>query len=203
MAYIDDQANFWTTLRLQRDETGDIYAGPMATMEASEPFRDWLPGVLADLGITTMLDAPCGCWTWMQHVDLGTVKHQGWDVEPTIVERNQQNHGRDNVQFSQANLLTEVKIPEVDLILCRDFMMHLPDPQIVDLLEKFVASGSKYLLASNFPGSTEEFAHNPESDPLKGDARTFDLRNLLTGLVQELPEASHRTMDLYDLQANR
>lgn len=208
MAYIDEQAQFWTELREQRDhpDVSMPYAGPMATMEASAPFRAWLPAALDLYDIKTMLDVPCGCWNWMQHVDLGDVKYTGWDVEPEIVNRNITRHGGGKKTFRQANLLTIDRLPKVDLILCRDFLMHMPDENISLILKKFIASGSKYLLTSNFPGAVNDFPYNPDRDTLKGEARVFDLTadpfNMI-GMVDRLWEQGDRTMDLYSLGANR
>jgi hypothetical protein len=62
----------------------------------------------------------------------------------------------------RANLLKKKTFPRVDLILCRDFLAHLPNEYISAVLDKFKASGSTYLLASNYPGSHNVFYYDPE-----------------------------------------
>jgi hypothetical protein len=108
-----------------------------------------------------MLDAPCGDLNWLQHVDLGPVNYLGYDIEPSIVERNQERFP--DRAFRMVNLLTTPRIPNVDLILCRDFLFHIPTEHIIAVLQKFRDSGSTYLIATNHPGAT-----NNRNCPLDG-----------------------------------
>lgn len=157
--YLADQAEFWTILREHRDKTGAPINGPMATLEASAPIREWLPTMLAKYQIKSMLDAPCGDLLWMRHVNLDGIDYQGFDVEPELIARNQKLMPQ--CTFRCVNLLTVRNIPKVDVILCRDFMLHLPDVMINRVLDKFKASGSHYLAATNFPNDSNGVPATP------------------------------------------
>lgn len=150
-SFEETQAGAWTQIREQFAGHVETVNGPGSTLELTAELREHLPIVLANYDIRTMLDAPCGDWNWMRHVDLGDVDYTGWDVEPTLVGENADRFGDFNRVFECVNLLTVDEIPPVDLILCRDFFIHLPNKQICAVLDKFVASGSRYLLTTTFP----------------------------------------------------
>ncbi len=92
------------------------------------------------------------------------------------------------------NLLTRPKFPKVDLILCRDFLSHLITPYITVMVDKFIASGSTYLLASNYPGASNDFDYQPDAYPWLGylerphdlTAQPFNLHRI-DGIPEESP----------------
>ena len=148
--------------RLSAPETAN---GPGSTVELTEPIRAWLPKVLSIYDITTMLDAPCGDWNWLRYVDLRHLDHYiGWDVVDELVRQAQTRAFEKDVKstFSVVNLLTVDEVPQVDLILSRDFLAHLPDEAVLKVLNKFVASGSRYLLTSHYPDSDNVFDYDPK-----------------------------------------
>lgn len=147
MKFIETQARAWHEIqrRFRHNETAN---GPGSTMCATEVTRQLLTEVLQS-NITSMLDAPCGDWNWMQHVNLGGITYTGWDVDEEIL-RLARSRAHDHQTFQQRNLLT-AEIPKVDLILCRDFLIHLPNEYAKRVLDKFTRSGSLFLVATNFP----------------------------------------------------
>jgi SAM-dependent methyltransferase len=153
--------------------------GPGSSLEYTRYMRKALPDLLRKYGITTMLDAPCGDWTWMRTLDLTFLySYIGMDVERRLIEANRLSTlSLKNVTFVCANLLTRKTFPRVDLILCRDFLAHLPNEYISQMLERFKASKSTYLLASNYPGASNVFHYKPEEYPWLGYLeRPHDLR---------------------------
>jgi hypothetical protein len=145
--------------------------GPGSSLEYTKDLRETLPDLLKKYSVTTMLDAPCGDWTWMSQVDIRFLySYIGMDSEPRLIQSNITNAGslRPNCTFIKANLLKRKSFPKVDLILCRDFLAHLPTEWIGTMLEKFTACGAKYLLASNYPGSSNDFEWVPDDYPWLG-----------------------------------
>ncbi len=106
-----------------------------------------LPLLLHDLHVRTMLDAPCGDFNWMQHVDLGNICYHGVDVVPDVVQRNVARYARDVRTFSQLDILQDA-IPSVDLILCRDCLFHFSHVDVFRALRAFADSGSTWLLTT-------------------------------------------------------
>jgi hypothetical protein len=108
-----------------------------------------LPRLLRSLGVSTLLDLPCGDFNWMQKVDLSDVRYMGGDVVPEIVARNER-FATDRVAFRHLNLLTG-PLPRVDAIFCRDCLVHLSFADIDRALTNIARSGSTYLVTTTFP----------------------------------------------------
>jgi hypothetical protein len=193
---------------------GGSVNGPGSSLRYTEELRDLLPKLLQKYGITTMLDAPCGDRTWTKKLDLGCLhSYLGFDVDPRIINTNKLETTDERFVFVCTNLLTKKKFPKVDVILCRDFLAHLTNPYIGLILNKFKTSGSRYLLASNYPGSGNEFEYKPEEYPWNGYLeRQHDLTlepfNLtrIDGIPEDSPPgdvlANEHELALFDLDAN-
>src|SRR5258708_34490854 len=50
--------------------------------------RPALPKLIAELGVRTFLDIPCGDCYWMQHLDLGVESYIGADAVPELMARH-------------------------------------------------------------------------------------------------------------------
>jgi SAM-dependent methyltransferase len=122
-------------------------SGRGSTLARTETIRRALPGVLAGVGARSLLDAPCGDFNWMRHVDLGGVEYTGADVVPELIARNRRAHGGPGRTFVVADV-TRDRLPRVDVILCRDCFIHLSFRDINAALANFKRSGSRYLLAT-------------------------------------------------------
>lgn len=141
--------------------------GPGCTIESTQQLRVWLPDMLERYGVKTMLDAACGDANWMRLVDLGDVDYLGWDSEAEsvaicarrVIEGNWT--GTSDPTFERVNLLTVPQVPKVDLILCRQFLQHLTNEHITAVLDKFKASGSRYLLTTHYPAADNDFQYDP------------------------------------------
>jgi SAM-dependent methyltransferase len=129
-------------------------SGEGSELAATENLRAYLPELFERLNVRTFLDAPCGDWNWMRHVDLAGVDYIGADVAPRIVEENSARHARPGVRFMVADLAT-ASLPRADLILCRDCWIHLSFEDIAAILENFKKSGAEWLLVSHTPSQAE------------------------------------------------
>jgi hypothetical protein len=192
--FINAEAQAWIDIRefvestvmpIVEPKPGGSVNGPGSSLDCTTGLVQELPGLLKRYGITSILDAPCGDWNWMQHVNLGGgIMYLGWDVDLVQIQRNRERFGSPHprikmpgptqwdemdfreraacVWFYAENLLTTTKIPTMDAILCRDFLAHLPTEHIISVLARFKASGTKYLLASTYPGAQNDFEYHPE-----------------------------------------
>jgi hypothetical protein len=113
-----------------------------------------LPSLLRDLEVSTMLDIPCGDLNWMKSVDLGEIRYLGADIVKELISHNQKKYETATVSFICANLITD-KLPAVDLVFCRDCLVHLSFADIFRALKNICDSGSTYLLTTTFPDRTE------------------------------------------------
>lgn len=108
-----------------------------------------LPRILREVGATTVVDAGCGDFYWMQHVDLSGFDYLGVDIVKLLVERNGSKFETDRIRFKQLDLLTQA-VPHADVVLCRDVFVHFSYKDMARALANIRQSGSKYLLATTY-----------------------------------------------------
>lgn len=129
-------------------------SGPGSDLEWTEEIRHKLPQLFRELGVRTFLDAPCGDFNWMRHVDLSTVEYVGVDVVDELIADNRQKYESNGVRFVRADI-TKDALPPADLILCRDCLVHMPLKWDIAALRNFKRSGASYLLTTTFPHTTK------------------------------------------------
>lgn len=144
-------------------------SGRGSTLERTAAVRAALPALLRELGARSLLDAPCGDFNWMRHVDLSGVSYAGADVVPDLIERNRQLYGGEGRAFLHLDI-TRDALPRADVVMCRDCLIHLSFADARRALRNFKASGSTYLLATTHAGVTEN------EDAPTGGWRSLNLR---------------------------
>lgn len=122
-------------------------SGRGSTLARTSVVRTELPRLLEGLGAKTLLDAPCGDFNWMRHVDLGGVAYLGGDVVPELIARNRLRYGDAGRDFVVLDI-TKDEAPRADAVLCRDCFIHLSFRHIRAAVANFRRSGSTYLLAT-------------------------------------------------------
>ncbi len=113
-----------------------------------------LPQLIKTFKIRSMLDIPCGDFLWMKKVDLREVSYHGGDIVNPLIEENNRLYASENIRFSKINLL-EDPLPCVDMILCRDCLVHFSFHNIRLALTNILKSGSTYLLTTTFDQRTK------------------------------------------------
>jgi hypothetical protein len=131
---------------------GDLESrsGCGSNLQVTQTLREALPSFLRDHQIQSMLDAPCGDFNWMKDVDLRGIDYIGVDIVPAVIEDNARRYGTPRREFKVIDLCVG-SLPKVDLILCRDGLVHLSDEDALEVVRQFKESGSTYLLATTFP----------------------------------------------------
>lgn len=145
----------------------DSASGPAATLDETAALRGALPGLIERLGVNTLLDIPCGDFAWMRAVELN-VDYTGVDVVRELVTENQKRYGNARRRFVVLDA-TRSDLPSVDLIVCRDLLIHLSIADCWAALRNFEASRSRFLLTSHF----ENRVTNAEI--ISGDFRPINL----------------------------
>ncbi|WP_432830371.1 class I SAM-dependent methyltransferase [Dactylosporangium sp. CA-092794] len=148
--------------------SGESASGLGSELAQTRVLRVALPELLHRLGATRLLDAPCGDFRWMRHVDLGGIDYVGLDVVERMVATDQERFGAPGRRFVAGNVISE-PLPEADVMLCRDCLVHLSYRQIFDALGNIARSGIGYLLATTFVERAENH------DIVTGDWRPLNL----------------------------
>jgi hypothetical protein len=144
-------------------------SGAGSTVERGADFRDELIALLRRLETRVLLDAPCGDCTWIGPVADAVPRYVGVDVVPELVERARARHAGERRTFARADLARD-PLPEADVILCRDCLVHFSFAEARRALRNFRRSGAPFLLTTTF----DEVAAN--DDIVTGGWRALNLR---------------------------
>jgi hypothetical protein len=161
--------------RFERIYTTNLWSDPESrsgvgsALDATRVVRAELPKALHKLEARVLLDVPCGDFTWMEHVDLNGIEYIGGDIVPSIVEENQRLYGSDSRRFALVDL-TRDELPDGDVLLCRDCLVHLSYENIRAVLANIARSKIRYVMMTSFPG------RGGNRDVQDGDWRTLDFQ---------------------------
>lgn len=146
---------------------GATRSGGGSTLEMTQNLRQALPRLFQTLGVKSFLDAPCGDWFWMQHVDLNGIDYIGGDISSEVVQANAKRFSRPGLRFIHHDITSD-PLPTVDLMLCRDCLMHLTDDLRWAFFRNFAGSDCRFLLTT--------VHHVAENNPLSesGQFRRFN-----------------------------
>jgi SAM-dependent methyltransferase len=144
-------------------------SGVGSGLDSTRVLRAELPKALRELGTRSLLDVPCGDFTWMARVDLDGIEYTGGDIVPSIIAANRRLHAGASRQFVELDLTRDV-LPDADVILCRDCLVHLSYANIGAVLANIARSNIRYLLMTSFPGRGGNY------DVVDGNWRTLDFQ---------------------------
>jgi hypothetical protein len=140
----------------------DVLCGTGSTMQFTEPLRNNLKSFLEKHNLKSMLDAPCGDYSWMSKTNLpANFKYIGADIVQSLVDTNQATYP--GIEFHCIDI-TKDALPTVDVLFCRDCLIHLSISDIKLVFDNIVKSNIQYVMLTNY--------HAPEmSDIITGRFR--------------------------------
>jgi hypothetical protein len=124
-------------------------SGPGSDAAQTERLVANLRSLMEEHDVRSLLDIPCGDFHWMRQVNLQGLSYVGADIVRELVALNQR-YTSDGVVFRHIDLLAH-PLPRVDLILCRDCLVHFSFDDIFRALDNLCSSGSRFLLTTTFP----------------------------------------------------
>ncbi len=131
--------------------------------------RAELPGLLRKLEAKSLLDIPCGDLYWIKDLDLGVDRYIGADIVGEMIERNKEKFGNATRVFVHLDLLKD-ELPRVDVVLCRDCLVHFSNADIIRALQNIRKSQARYLLTTSFTQLTVN------EDIVTGEWRPFNFQ---------------------------
>jgi hypothetical protein len=173
--HADELAELGLQERFERIYSTNLWSDPESRsgvgsgLDSTRVLRGKLPKALRELETRVLLDVPCGDFTWMKQVDLSGIQYIGGDIVPSIVEANQRLHASETRRFALLDL-TRDRLPDADVLLCRDCLVHLSYANIRAVLANIARSNIRYVLMTSFPG------RGGNRDVQDGDWRTLDFQ---------------------------
>lgn len=125
-------------------------SGQGASPSQTDQLRKALPVLLARLGVDTLLDLPCGDYSWMRLVDLPVSSYIGADLLAEVIQPLQTAYTDSKHRFLVLDLTMDA-LPQAGMVLCRDCLVHLSFADIRRALANVVRSGIPYLVTTMFP----------------------------------------------------
>ena len=147
---------------------GESVSGEGASQQQTTALETALPALLQAYEVDVLLDLPCGDFRWMQRVDLPVRTYVGGDIVPELIAANRERHAAAHRRFVTLDL-TQDALPDADLLLCRDGLVHLSFADIFRAFRNIRSSSIRYLLATTFPACTQN------EDITTGDWRVLNL----------------------------
>lgn len=136
-----------------KSEGMESIAGYGTTKDGCSKLISELPRIFKQYNITSVLDAACGDFYYMQYVDLTNINYIGIDFVQEQIDMNKRNYP--NYDFRVLNMAADV-MPKADLVISRDTLIHISNTNIKRFLKSCYDSGCKYLLTTNFPEVTNQ-----------------------------------------------
>lgn len=135
------QTNYWAS--------GQSYSGEGSTLDATTKVREALAGFIAEHGIRSMLDIPCGDFHWMKHVALPE-RYTGADLVESLIARNRAAHASPERIFEVLDFRND-PLPQCDLVFSRDCLNHLSLGDIDAVIANLKKSGARFFGVTQFP----------------------------------------------------
>lgn len=181
----------------------DVLCGSGSTLGYTKLLRDQLPKLVSDYGITSMLDAPCGDFSWMSLVEFPKgFRYMGADIVEPMIQTNREKHPE--VDFRVLDISAD-ELPAVDMIFIRDCLIHLSNQDVLRVLDNLKASAIKYIMLTSYKPN-----HFSTNDIRTGEFRGINMEaqpfNLPTPLIkiEDGPEGHVvKTMDLWSMDQLR
>lgn len=196
-----DSANVFSEIYRQNLwGSNESRSGTGSTLASTDLLRRGLGPLLRELHVQVLLDAPCGDFRWMSHVDLGEIHYVGADVVTDLITSNARAHGSSRRQFIAADL-TRDTLPSADLVLCRHLLIHLSFSQGLSVLDNFRRTGARHLLVTTDPTvrKNREVLHTGGFRPLNMELPPFNLPPPLGTLSDGQREGDGTVLGVYGL----
>jgi hypothetical protein len=127
----------------------DTISGTGSNLIQTKLIIESIPNILKEYKISTILDIPCGDFYWMNNVNLNGINYIGADIVKELIEVNTRKYESFNISFKKLNLI-EDELPKVDLIFCRDCLVHFSFENIYKSITNICNSHSKYFMTTTF-----------------------------------------------------
>jgi len=155
--FMSDSAIFADIYRKKIWHNYGSVSGDGSTSEMTHILVEKLPALLKKYDIKSILDIPCGEFSWMNKVDMDGITYIGADIVPELIEKNSAKFAdRKNCEFRTVDLCSD-PLPKVDMIFCRDCLVHLSNKNIFRALKNIQNSNVKYFMITTFPDHNKNF----------------------------------------------
>ena len=133
----------------------ESHSGPGSTLEETKLLREEIKKLVADKGIKSVVDIPCGDFHWMKEIVFNFDSYIGGDIVEKAIETNNEKYSNSRIKFIHFDLVNDT-IPEGDLLIVRDVIGHFPLEEGKKIVDNILKSKCKYLLSTTWANKTDQ-----------------------------------------------
>jgi hypothetical protein len=156
------ESNYWGNSQSRSGSGSDLLQ--------TKQIRTQFPDLIRDFGIESILDIPCGDFFWMKECELGVASYIGADIVPCLIADLNCHYGTPLRRFVVLDLTKDL-LPKVDVVLCRDALVHFSFAHCQSAFANLKRSGSTYLLTTTFTARGKNL-----DIPTGGNWRTLNMQ---------------------------
>lgn len=123
-------------------------SGGGSNLYATEKIRKAIPCLFAKYGVRSVLDVPCGDFFWFKEMALDLDSYIGGDIVVPLIESVAKKYTSPTRSFRVMDL-TKDELPDCDLVLVRDCLIHLSFDSIFAALRNIARSKIRYILTTH------------------------------------------------------
>lgn len=161
-----------------KDSAGRGTSGSGSTLEITREYRAYLQTFIKEHGVTSVVDAGSGDWSFSAAIDWGDVSYLGIDIAPEVVETVRKRHETARIKFRVGDITED--LPAADLLLSKDVLQHLSN----DLIQKFIRNNLtkrkyKWVILTNARSSENLDIPNGDYRGIDLSASPFEVAGLI------------------------
>jgi hypothetical protein len=129
-------------------------SGPGSNLKNTHNLIEELQKIIKNYNIKKILDIPCGDFFWFKQINVHGIDYKGGDIVKSLIKNNQKKYGCKNINFFSIDIRKD-KLPEADLLICRDLFIHLSNKDILETIKNIRNSSINYVLLTTYKKITE------------------------------------------------
>jgi hypothetical protein len=150
--YLIYKTNHWN--RYQKINKNNILVSGPGSIPGSIQTKniiDNLDFFIKKNNIKSILDMPCGDFSWMQDLikKNNYINYTGYDIVEDIIFYNNKKYSKNNISFFCKDIVNETNFNNFDLVFIRDFFIHIDYVSINKILDNIKRSKVKFVACSN------------------------------------------------------
>ena len=135
------KTNFWSS----KESVSGLGSEQINTINV----KKGIVNIINEYKINSILDAPCGDFNWIQDIINNNIKYIGADIVKDLIDKNLIQFYKKNINFIQLDITTD-NLPDTDLMICRDCLIHLSFKRIKLFLQNIKKSNIKFILLTSY-----------------------------------------------------
>lgn len=202
-----DTKQRFKTIFAQNDwKDAESISGPGSNSEQTQEVISIVERVIKDYGVSSILDLPCGDFGWMSTVNFQGASYTGGDIVDELIQSNREKFAeRKEVQFEVIDLINDL-LPNADLLLVRDCLVHLNSELVQSALANIKSSRIQYVLMTTFvERSFNVNIHTGDWRPLNMQIAPFNLPQPIAIFNEKCTENngaySDKSLGLWDVKS--